>query len=131
MGGSECGLVLGRLAGRWRLSALPSPQRLTLTPCRVSEGLYKEMTTISREKNIPITMHCAEAPADRTFFASHSHTPMSYCESVNLLSPQTVLVHMVHLDDSDIAKLAETGARLGHLQSPGAAGGGCECDPWH
>lgn len=26
----------------------------------VSDGLYKEMAAISKEKNIPITMHCAE-----------------------------------------------------------------------
>lgn len=75
------------------------------------------MTSISREKNIPITMHCAEAPADRTFFESHGHTAMSYCDSVNLLGPQTVLVHMVHLDDSDIAKLAETGTHIVHCPS--------------
>ncbi|KAK3112660.1 hypothetical protein LTR53_010830 [Teratosphaeriaceae sp. CCFEE 6253] len=87
------------------------------TPGGVSEGLYKEMTAVSRAKNIPITMHCAEAPADRTFFASHNHTPMSYCESVDLLGPQTVLVHMVHLDDSDIAKLAETGTHVVHCPS--------------
>ena len=75
------------------------------------------MTSISREKNIPITMHCAEAPADRTFFESKSHTPMSYCSSVNLLGPQTVLVHMVHLDSTDIAKLAETGTHIVHCPS--------------
>ncbi|WPG98720.1 Hypothetical protein R9X50_00151400 [Acrodontium crateriforme] len=87
------------------------------TPGGVSEGLYKEMTALSREKNIPITMHCAEAPADRTFFASKNHTPMSYCSSVNLLGPQTVLVHMVHLDETDIAKLAETGTHVVHCPS--------------
>ncbi|KAK4549819.1 hypothetical protein LTR36_005120 [Oleoguttula mirabilis] len=87
------------------------------TPGGVSEALYKEMTSISRSKNIPITMHCAEAPADRIFFASHNHTPMSYCSSVNLLGPQTVLVHMVHLDDSDIAKLVETGTHVVHCPS--------------
>lgn len=60
------------------------------------------MTAISKEKGIPITMHCAEVKADRDFFASVSHTPMSYWKSVGLLSDSTVLVHMVHLDDSDI-----------------------------
>lgn len=75
------------------------------------------MTSLSRGKNIPITMHCAEAPADRTFFASQDHTPMSYCSSVDLLGPQTVLVHMVHLDDSDIAKLAQTGTHVVHCPS--------------
>ncbi|KAF2166979.1 hypothetical protein M409DRAFT_66479 [Zasmidium cellare ATCC 36951] len=87
------------------------------TPGGVSEGLYKEMTSISREQNIPITMHCAEAPADRTFFESQGHTAMSYCDSVNLLGPQTVLVHMVHLDDSDIKTLAETGTHIVHCPS--------------
>lgn len=87
------------------------------TPGGVSEGLYREMTALSRERKIPITMHCAEAPADRTFFASHNHTPMSYCDSVNLLGPQTVLVHMVHLDNSDIVKLAETGTHIVHCPS--------------
>jgi cytosine/adenosine deaminase-related metal-dependent hydrolase len=75
------------------------------------------MTAASREHNIPITMHCAEVKADRDFFDSHPagpHTPMSYCDSVGLLGPSTVLVHMVHLDDSDIAKLAETGTHVAH-----------------
>lgn len=82
--------------------------------------LYKEMTTISREKNIPITMHCAEVRADRDFFDSQNHTPMSYCDSVGLLGPQTVLVHMVHLDDSDIQKLAETGTHIAHCPTSNA-----------
>jgi cytosine/adenosine deaminase-related metal-dependent hydrolase len=78
------------------------------------------MTALSKEKNIPITMHCAEVKADREFFASQDHTPMSYCASVGLLGPSTVLVHMVHLDDSDIAKLAETGTHVAHCPTSNA-----------
>ena len=80
------------------------------------------MTALSREKNIPITMHCAEVAADRAFFASLSppHTPMSYCSSVGLLSPSTVLVHMVHLDDSDIAALAASGTHVAHCPTSNA-----------
>ena len=72
------------------------------------------MAELSRTKNIPITMHCAEAPADITFFASKNHRPMSDCSSVNLLGPKTVLVHMVHLNNDDIATLAETGTHVVH-----------------
>ena len=72
------------------------------------------MSTISRQKGIPITMHCAEVKADRAFHESVSHTPTSYCEDVGLLGPQTVLVHMVHLDDVDIKKLADTGTHVAH-----------------
>jgi cytosine/adenosine deaminase-related metal-dependent hydrolase len=84
------------------------------TPGGVSTALYKEMTKLSKEKNIPITMHCAEVKADREYFASlePAHTPMSYCDSVGLLGPSTVLVHMVHLDDSDIEALAKTGTHV-------------------
>ncbi|KAI9368657.1 hypothetical protein BJX61DRAFT_205720 [Aspergillus egyptiacus] len=90
------------------------------TPGGVSDGLYKEMTQISREKNIPITMHCAEVRADRTFFDSVGHTPMTYCDSVGLLSPSTVLVHMVHLDDNDISLLARSGTHVAHCPTSNA-----------
>ncbi|KAF2839995.1 atrazine chlorohydrolase/guanine deaminase [Patellaria atrata CBS 101060] len=90
------------------------------TPGGVSDDLYKEMSTISREKSIPITMHCAEVAADRSFFSSLGHTPMSYCRSVNLLSPSTTLVHMVHLDSSDISALAETKTNVVHCPSSNA-----------
>jgi cytosine/adenosine deaminase-related metal-dependent hydrolase len=74
------------------------------------------MTALSKAKNIPITMHCAEVKADREFFAAMDPptTPMGYCDSVGLLGPQTVLVHMVHLTDSDIVSLASTGTHVAH-----------------
>ncbi|PCH40768.1 hypothetical protein WOLCODRAFT_143210 [Wolfiporia cocos MD-104 SS10] len=87
------------------------------TPGGVSDALYKEMSEISRQKGIPITMHCAEVPADREFFASRSHNPTSYCSSVGLLGPHTVLVHMVHLDDDDVASLEKTGTHVVHCPS--------------
>ncbi|KAI9825603.1 MAG: hypothetical protein M1819_000499 [Sarea resinae] len=90
------------------------------TPGGVSDELYREMTAISRKSSIPITMHCAEVQADRDFFASVSHTPMSYCESVGLLSPSTVLVHMVHLDNSDIRTLSSTGTHVAHCPTSNA-----------
>lgn len=86
----------------------------------VSNDLYKEMTALSKERNIPITMHCAEVKADRDFFDSVDHTPMSYCSFVGLLGPSIVLVHMVHLDDTDIAKLAETGTHVAHCPTSNA-----------
>ncbi|KAJ6022833.1 hypothetical protein N7499_008152 [Penicillium canescens] len=90
------------------------------TPGGVSDALYKEMTSISKEKGIPITMHCAEVKADRDFFASVSHTPMSYCDSVGLLGESTVLAHMVHLDDSDIKLLAASGTHVAHCPTSNA-----------
>lgn len=78
------------------------------------------MTTLSHSKGIPITMHCAEVKADREFANSVSHTPMSYCESVGLLSPSTVLAHMIHLDDSDIRRLSASGTHVAHCPTSNA-----------
>lgn len=39
---------------------------------------------------------------------------MSYCDSVGLLGPSKVLVHMVHLDNNDIAKLAKAKIHVAH-----------------
>lgn len=90
--------------------------------CSVSDELYKEMTQVSKERGIPITMHCAEVRADREYFASleQKHTPMTYCDSVGLLGPNTVLVHMVHLDDNDIKMLHESGTHVAHCPTSNA-----------
>ncbi|QBM90559.1 Cytosine/adenosine deaminase [Metschnikowia aff. pulcherrima] len=90
------------------------------TPGGVSEELYKSMVKISREKNIGITMHCAEVKADREFFASKGHSPMSYCKELGLLAPRTVLAHMVHLDDEDISILSGSGASVAHCPTSNA-----------
>lgn len=76
------------------------------TPGGVSEDLYRRMVKIAREKDIGITMHCAEVKADRVFFDSKGHTPMTYCKELGIIGPKTVLAHMVHLDDNDLKILA-------------------------
>lgn len=90
------------------------------TPGGVSEDLYRRMVAIARAKNIGVTMHCAEVKADREFFASKGHTPMSYCRDLGLLAPRTVLAHMVHLDDGDIEMLSGLGASVAHCPSSNA-----------
>lgn len=90
------------------------------TPGGVTEELYRSMIKVAREKNIGITMHCAEVKADREFFASKGHTPMTYCQELGLLAPRTVLAHMVHLDDEDIRILSKSGASVAHCPTSNA-----------
>lgn len=90
------------------------------TPGGVSEDLYRSMVKIAREKDIGITMHCAEVKADREFFASKGHSPMTYCKELGLLAPRTVLAHMVHLDDNDIEILSKSGASVAHCPTSNA-----------
>lgn len=97
------------------------------TPGGVSEELYRKMIFVARKNDIGITMHCAEVKADREFFASKGHTPMTYCQDLGLLAPRTVLAHMVHLDDNDIDILAGTGASVGHCPTSNAKLGSGVC----
>lgn len=90
------------------------------TPGGVSEDLYRSMVKVAREKNIGVTMHCAEVKADREFFASKGHSPMTYCQELGLLAPRTVLAHMVHLDDNDIEILGQSGASVAHCPTSNA-----------
>lgn len=90
------------------------------TPGGVSEDLYRRMVKEARSRNIGVTMHCAEVKADREFFASKNHSPMTYCQELGLLAPRTVLAHMVHLDSNDISILSESGASVAHCPTSNA-----------
>lgn len=80
--------------------------------------LLKEMTQLSRERGIRITMHCAEVQADQVHYReNHNMRPCEFAQHVGLLGDQSVLVHMVWLDDVDIKMLAETGTHVSHNPS--------------
>ncbi|GCE23881.1 hypothetical protein KDK_76810 [Dictyobacter kobayashii] len=65
-----------------------------------------------------ITMHLAEVEADKIYLQEKfGLSPVLYAESVGLLGPRSVLVHMVWLNDADIQKLAETGTHVSHNPS--------------
>ena len=88
------------------------------TPGGVTSELYREMSELARQRNMGITMHLAEVEADKIFLKEkYDLSPVYYAESVGLLGPRTVLVHMVWLTSEDIDKLAATGTHVSHNPS--------------
>src|SRR5947209_6472308 len=88
------------------------------TPGGVSSELYREMSDLARQRNMGITMHLAEVEADKIYLnEKYGLSPVYYAESVGLLGPRTVLVHMVWLNQNDIAKLADIGTHVSHNPS--------------
>lgn len=88
------------------------------TPGGVTPELYREMSDYARQRDMGITMHLAEIEADKIFLQEkYGLSPVYFAESVGLLGPKTVLVHMVWLNDQDIAKLAETRTHVSHNPS--------------
>lgn len=65
-----------------------------------------------------ITMHLAEVEADKIFLNErYGLSPVDYAESVGLLGPKTVLVHMIWLNQPDSDKLAATRTNVSHNPS--------------
>jgi cytosine/adenosine deaminase-related metal-dependent hydrolase len=88
------------------------------TPGGVSSELYREMSDLARQRDMGITMHLAEVEADKIFLQEkYGLSPVLYAESVGLLGPKTVLVHMVWLTPEDIDKLAATRTSVSHNPS--------------
>ena len=88
------------------------------TPGGVTSELYREMSDFARQRNMGITMHLAEVEADKIYLnEKFGLSPVYYAESVGLLGSKTVLVHMVWLNQDDIAKLAVTGTHVSHNPS--------------
>ncbi len=88
------------------------------TPGGVSAELYREMSELARQRDMGITMHLAEVEADKTFLKEqYGLSPVYFAESVGLLGPKTVLVHMIWLTPEDIEKLAQTRTTVSHNPS--------------
>src|SRR5438132_526312 len=88
------------------------------TPGGVTSELYREMTDLAHQRDMGITMHLAEVEADKIFLQEkYGLSPVYYAESVGLLGPKTVLVHMVWLTQADIDKLAQTHTSVSHNPS--------------
>src|SRR5579859_7548494 len=88
------------------------------TPGGVTSELYLEMSELARQRDMGITMHLAEVEADKIFLnEKYGLSPVLYAESVGLLGPKSVMVHMVWLNEQDIEKLAETRTNVSHNPS--------------
>ena len=101
-------------AGNDRLHVWFGPR----TPGGVTPELYREMSTLARQRDMGITMHLAEVEADKIFLQEkYGLSPVLFADSVGLLGPKSVMVHMVWLTEEDIQRLAETGTHVSHNPS--------------
>ena len=88
--------------------------------CRSAEpvcdlSLYDEVSELARERDMGITVHLAELPADNEFARSlgfRSHVDLA--RGHGLLGPRTVLAHCTVADDEDCQLLADTATSVSH-----------------
>lgn len=78
-------------------------------------GKLAEVTAMSERLGVPIHVHAAEAPSEMALAKEqHDTTPIRVLERAGMLRTGTLLAHAVHLDDEEIALVAERGAVVSH-----------------
>lgn len=113
--------------GRVRIGVSPH------APYTVSGPLVRAVSDWARAERLPIAVHVAESQAEVHFLVAGSgpfaeawrardiplprpggQRPMEWLAEYGGLTEHTLCIHAVQLDSSDIARLAESGARVAH-----------------
>ena len=96
--------------------------RIGLAPCSpfsVTRDLMRETARLARSyQGVGLHTHLAET-VDETRFCEQTfgQRPLDYAESVDWLGPGTWFAHMVHLESSEIDRVARAGAGVCHCPS--------------
>lgn len=84
-------------------------------PYSVSDEAFAEIAKLSAELQLPVHVHLHETAAEiADHVARHGVRPLERLARLELLGPELVAVHAVHLTEAEIAMLAEHGASVAH-----------------
>ncbi len=89
-----------------RLRTTFQPHSLTT----VGEEYLREFVPQALEDDLSIHLHANETRDEVTpIVDEHGQRPLAYADDIGLLDGETYVAHGVHVDDSEIELLAETG----------------------
>jgi 5-methylthioadenosine/S-adenosylhomocysteine deaminase len=84
-------------------------------PYTVSDGTLQRIAMLADELDLPIHTHVHETDDEiRQSLAQHGRRPLDRLDRLGLVSERLIAVHAVHLEDPEIALLAERGASIAH-----------------
>ncbi|MEJ1157638.1 amidohydrolase family protein [Prosthecomicrobium sp. N25] len=105
------------LIGRWhgaedgRLAAALSCS----APQRVTVPYLHALARLSRERHLPFNVHILETKVQRVLGdEKYGRSLVRYARDEGALSPDTVVIHAIWVDDADMAILADTGVTVAH-----------------
>ena len=106
---------------------------LTLhTPYTVHPSLWRKALAYTQQENLPLSIHVAESPAEYEWltqgtgpladymatlgdpFPSPRKTPIQYLHDLGALDQQPLLIHAVHVTESDVQLIKASGSRVVH-----------------
>jgi len=126
-GGIELAERLGRdVRGHPRITPMIAPH----APYTVDAEHLQRIAAVADELDIPIMMHVAEMDFEhRRFSASHGSV-LKYLDTTGVLSPRLIAVHMLYLDQDDVALAAEKKISVAHCPVSNAKSGRPICPAW-
>ncbi|WP_354643257.1 8-oxoguanine deaminase [Kitasatospora camelliae] len=109
---------------KWHDSSFGSMLQVAIAPCSpfsVSTDLLKQSAELARRKGVRLHTHGSETAEEEEFCKQlFGMGPTDYFESTGWLGEDVWMAHCVHMNDSDIAKFAETGTGVAHCPSSNA-----------
>ncbi|WP_327065855.1 8-oxoguanine deaminase [Kitasatospora sp. NBC_01250] len=109
---------------RWHDASFGSMLHVAIAPCSpfsVSTELLRETAVLARRKGVRLHTHGSETAEEEQFCKElFGMGPTDYFESTGWLGEDVWMAHCVHMNDSDIAKFAETGTGVAHCPSSNA-----------
>lgn len=84
-------------------------------PYTVSDESFRKVASLAAELGLPVQCHVHETAVEITdSLAAHGRRPLHRLAELGLLGPDFIAIHAVHLDEHDIALLAQHGASVAH-----------------
>src|SRR5437868_7261202 len=87
-------------------------------PYTVSDASFKKISTLAAELDLPVHVHLHESEHEiERSLAESGVRPLERLRAMNLLGPNLIAVHAVHLHEAEIALLARHGCSVAHCPS--------------
>ncbi len=84
-------------------------------PYSVSDAPFARLRTLADELDIPVHIHLHETAGEvADSVREHGERPIARLDRLGLLNHRLIAVHMVHLEEAEIARLAQVGASVVH-----------------
>jgi cytosine/adenosine deaminase-related metal-dependent hydrolase len=88
------------------------------SPFSVTEALMRESAVLARDYGVRLHTHLAETADEEAYTeATSGKRPVEYADSLNWLGDDVWFAHGVHVNPSEIQRLAATGTGIAHCPS--------------
>ena len=99
-------------------SPLISPSIFCHSPYTCSNDTLESAKAAAAEKGVLFQIHVAETQTEREqTLSEHRMTPIQHLDRIGILDENTLLVHAVWVDDTDISIISDRRAKVSHTPS--------------